>query len=431
MTVLIKTEISSLIRNLPTAIKQSWALVIAIPFSQFLSYLFQFFMSRNLSAAEFGLLNGLMAFSVLLTVPISAIRLTVARQAAETVVREGYEQVCRYLRTDLRQATPFILIGFLGYLLFSRLLASFFHASLTSIWLVGVGALISLYCPFGEGVLQGMQWFQSLAGTILVRYLGKVALGVLLVAIGLKVEGALAALALSTLGAALYAFAVVGFSRGGVQLGSEASAESRDIEGKDMGPTLVTYTSIIILTNLDLPLARHYLPPSDSANYAIAALLGKIAYYLPNFVSLMIVPKVASAYALRRPTKRYFWAGLASVVALSAAVVLVCGLFPQQTISILFSGKYASLETAWLVFYYSLVMLVLSILYFEVHYLLALRYTQPLWALLVAPIVSLAGMILWHSNGFELINALLLGLLSGLLAINFVLLVGKGRRASS
>ena len=412
-------------RSLPTAIQQSWVLVIANLASQVLSYLFQLFMSRNLSRAEFGLLNGLMAFSLLLTIPVSTIQLSIARQTAETVVRKSYDQVRGYLRADLRQASPFILAGFLVYLLLSSMLASFFHTSLMPIWLVGAISLVSLYLPFASGVLQGMQWFQPLAGTILARYVGKVGLGVLLVAIGMGVEGALAALALCTLVAVLYAFAVVATGQGRAGVETDALPDSELVEDKDIWPTLATYASIVILMNLDVSLARHYLSPADSANYAIAALLGKIAYWLPNFLTLIIVPKVASAHALGRPTRRYLWAGLVSTVAVSATVVVIFWLFPQQAISVLFGSKYASLETSRLVFYYSVAMLVLSLLYFEAHYLLARRYTRPLFGLLAAPALSLAGMILWHESGFELIGAVILGLLVGLLASNLLILARR------
>jgi O-antigen/teichoic acid export membrane protein len=419
MTFRNSTRILATVRmGLPAAIQQSWVLIIANLLSAFLSYLFQLFMSRKLSAAEFGLLNGLMAFSLLLIIPVSTIQLTVARQTAETVVSKGYDQVRRYVRRDLRQASPLILAGFLLYVLLGPNLASFFHTSLIPIWLVGLLSLVSLYLPFADGVLQGMQWFQALAGSILVRYVGKVALGVLLVAIGLGVGGALAALVLCTLGAALYAFIIVILGQGKAEANSDAVVDSGFVGDRDLWPTLATYASVVILMNLDLSLARHYLSPTDSANYAIAALLGKIAYYLPSFLTLIIVPKVASAHVSGRPTRRYLWAGFISTVAVSTAVVLLYWLFPQQAISVLFSARYASLETSRLVFYYSLAMLILSLLYFEAHYLLARRCTKPLYVLIVAPILSLGAMIRWHDDGFHLIGAVVLGLLMGLLAIN-------------
>ncbi|MCJ7621769.1 MAG: hypothetical protein MUP64_16315, partial [Anaerolineae bacterium] len=97
---------TSLRRNLTAEIGQSWTLAAAMLASQLLSYLFQLVMSRSLPVSEFGLLNGLMAFSFLLVIPVNTIQLTVARQTAETVVSSGYAQVRRYLRADLRRTTP-------------------------------------------------------------------------------------------------------------------------------------------------------------------------------------------------------------------------------------------------------------------------------------------------------------------------------------
>jgi O-antigen/teichoic acid export membrane protein len=412
--------------TLPAEIGWSWTLAAATLASHLLSYLFQLVMSRSLPASEFGLLNGLMAFSFLLVIPVNTIQLTVARQTAETVVSSGYGQVRRYLRTDLRRTTPIILGGLAAYLVVSPLLASFFHSSLWPIWIVGTISLAALYLPFAEGVLQGLQRFRSLAMTILTRYVGKLGLGALLVLIGMGVEGGLTALLLANAVAALFAFALVSFGSSSAGQRSGASADVGTDYPRDAWPTLVTYACVVLLTNVDVMLARHYLTATDSAHYAIAALLGKIAYYLPGFLIVIMVPKVASARASGRSTRQYLTAGLLATLAASAGVVLVYGLFPQQVISILFGARYASPETATLVLYYSVAMLVLSVLYLEVHYLLASRRTQPLYGLLVGPAVALALMVSRHGTGLELVHALTIGLLVGLLVVNVLAATLRG-----
>jgi len=418
--------ITSLRRNLTAEVGQSWTLAAAMLASQLLSYLFQLVMSRSLPPSEFGLLNGLMAFSFLLVIPVNTIQLTVARQTAETVVSSGYAQVRRYLRADLRRTTPIILVGLGAYLVVSPLLASFFHSSLLPIWLVGAVSLAALYLPFAEGVLQGVQRFQSLAMTILTRYVGKLGLGAFLVVIGMGVEGGLTALLLANIAAALFAFTLVSFGLSSAGRKSDASADTGTSYPRDTWPTLVTYACVVLLMNVDVMLARHYLSATDSAHYAIAALLGKIAYYLPGFLIIIIVPKVASARASGRSTKRYLTGAFLATLAASGGVVLVYGLFPQQVISILFGARYASPETATLVLFYSVAMLILSVLYLEVHYLLASRYTGPLYGLLVGPAVALAVMVSRHGNGLELVRALTVGLLVALLVVNLLAVTLRG-----
>jgi O-antigen/teichoic acid export membrane protein len=416
-------SLSAMVRKVPSNIARSWGLVVATLASYLLSYLFQLVMSRNLRASEFGLLNGLMSFSLLLTIPVSTIQLTVARQTAEMVVRRGYHQVRRSMSEDLRRITLFILVGMVGYILVIPSLASFFHTSPAPIWLVGALCLVSLYVPFAEGVLQGMQRFQILAGSILTRYVGKLALGGLLVLVGLGVEGALAALFLSTVAAAMFSFAMVASigDAEGAQAGASGGEETT--RRADVWPTLVTYASVVLLMNVDLTLARHYLSATDSAHYAIAALLGKIAYYLPGFLVVIMVPRVASASASGRSARQYLGFAFLATLAASGGVVLVYGLFPHQVISVLFGGRYASPATATLVFYYSVAMLMLSLLYLEVHYLLAKRHTRPLYGLITGPVVALLGMVLRHGSGMELVGALTLGLLSGLLVVNLLAVV--------
>jgi len=406
--------------TLPAQIGQSWALAGAMLASQVLSYLFQLVMSRSLPAADFGLLNGLMAFSFLLVIPVNTIQLTVARQTAETMVNSGYAQVGRYLRSDLRRTTPVILGGLGAYLIVSPLLASFFHSSLLPVWLVGAISLAALYLPFPQGVLQGLQRFRSLGGVILTRHVGKLGFGALLVMIGMGVKGGLTALLLADVAAALFAFSLVwlGFNRAGQ--GGDAAANPETSYPTEAWPTLVTYACVVLLMNADVMLARHYLSATEAAHYSVAALLGKIAYYLPGFLIVILVPKVASARASGRSTRQYLVAAFLATLPASGGVVLVYRLFPQQVISLLFGARYASPETATLVLFYSVAMLILSLLYLEVHYLLARRSTAPLYGLLAGPAVALALMVSRHGNGLELVGALTIGLLVGLFVVNLL-----------
>jgi O-antigen/teichoic acid export membrane protein len=418
-------------RTLPAQITQSSGLVVATLASHVLSYLFQLVMSRRLTASDFGLLNGLMSFSLLVTIPVSTIKLTVARQTAEMVVRGGYDQVRRFVREDLRRTTLIILAGIVGYVVLAPYLSSFFHTSVAPIWLVGALCLASLYVPFAEGVLQGTQRFNVMAAGILTRYVGKLALGALLVMVGLGVEGALAALFLATTAQATYWFAVVASTRGARASEPDATDGEEAAYPKDIWPTLVTYASVVLLMNVDVALARHYLSATESAYYAIAALLGKIAYYLPGFLVIIMVPRVASASASGRATRQHMGFAFLGTLAASASVVLVYALFPQQVISILFGSSYASPDTAGLVLFYSVAMLILALLYVEVHYLLAIRYTRPLYGLIAGLVVAPLGMVLRHGSGLELVGALTLGLVSGLLMVNVLAFVFRGFRGNS
>ena len=422
----VPRSLGTLRHTLTAQVGQSWPLAAAMLASQVLSYLFQLVMSRTLPAPEFGLLNGLMAFSFLIAIPVHTIQLTVARQTAELAVSSGYARVRRYLRGDLRRTTPVILGGLVAYLAVSPLLASFFHSSLLPVLLVGGVSMVGLYLPFAEGVLQGLQRFRSLAGTILTRYAGKLGFGAMLVVAGMGVEGGFTGMLLANLVAVLFAFALVsfGFRSAGQQSGAAADAAAE--YPRDAWPTLLTYACVVLLLNVDVMLARHYLPATGAAHYAIAALLGKIAYYLPGFVVTVMVPKVASARALGRSTRRLLTAALLATLAASGVVVLVYTLLPQQVISILFGARYASAETATLVLFYSVAMLILSVLYLEVHYLLASRLTRPLYGLLAGPAVALAIMVSRHGSGLELVGALMMGLLVGLLVVN-LLVIGLRR----
>jgi hypothetical protein len=56
----------------------------------------------------------------------------------------------------------------------------------------------------------------------------------------------------------------------------------------------------VVLLNLDLLLARHYLPGRVAGEYAVATLFAKIAFWLPQGVGVVLLPRLADPAERRR-----------------------------------------------------------------------------------------------------------------------------------
>jgi O-antigen/teichoic acid export membrane protein len=57
---------------------------------------------------------------------------------------------------------------------------------------------------------------------------------------------------------------------------------------------------LVLLVNLDVLLARHHLSPDLAGEYAVASIFTKVAFWLPQGVSVVLLPKLADPHARRR-----------------------------------------------------------------------------------------------------------------------------------
>jgi O-antigen/teichoic acid export membrane protein len=61
----------------------------------------------------------------------------------------------------------------------------------------------------------------------------------------------------------------------------------------EIGHTVQAMLALVLLVNLDLVLARHSLPAQQAGEYALGAVITKIAYWLPQAVGVLLLPRLA------------------------------------------------------------------------------------------------------------------------------------------
>lgn len=146
--------------------------------------------------------------------------------------------------------------------------------------------------------------------------------------------------AAARVGGALTGLAVTGSSGGamtGIALGAVVSAGAgwvvcgRPLPARfgwrrfaEVAHAAQALLAVVVLVNLDLVLARHVLPGA-SGEYAVGAVLAKIAYWLPHAAAVLVLPRLAGAGRTRAMT-----AGLAVCAALDGVVVLATVLFGPE-----------------------------------------------------------------------------------------------------
>ena len=301
-----------------------------------LNYAFNLVMSRLLGPADYGALGALLALVLVGTVPGVALQAVVARHTTLAGRAVG--------RLWSRVLVAVVAVGgALGLLALaaSPAVAAFLHLPSLGpcLWLAAALLPLPLLSAV-QGMLQGREWFGLLAAVLLVAAAGRLAVGLGLVEGGLGVEGALAATAIGSAVAVLVAVPRLRAQGGWEHVrrgwrcpgrGSPAAAAAGEVAAAAAG-----VLGLLLLANVDVLLARHFLPAEASGLYAAGAVLTKIAFWAPQFVVTLVFPRLVTAADRRRLLGR----SAAVVAAVGAPLVVAAALAPRLAARLSFGEAY-------------------------------------------------------------------------------------------
>jgi O-antigen/teichoic acid export membrane protein len=265
-----------------------------------------------------------------------------------------------------------------------------FDSPVPVIWL---GLAIAAYCytAVPRGILQGTQRFTALSANLSLEMVVRVASLVLLLAVGLAVTGSMVA---------MLAGVTVAYLVGTWALRDLFRVEREPVRMRAMvsfGLTAAAGTlGIILLYNLDVVLAVHYLDKYDAGIYGSLNKIEVIIYYGTLSVSQVLFPRVVEAIATRRHPARLLLlsAGLMSVLGLGAVVVF--GLTRGLVAALLFGPQFSAAQPYVLAV--GLIGLGLSLDNLLVQFLMAV-HDRVFIPILGAACILLVGLIAVHHSG--------------------------------
>lgn len=299
------------------------------------NYLVTVFAARLLTPMVFGEFGSLFALMVIGVVPAMGLQTVVALRVAEK--RVGGDRQAPLSRAE---AGPIMALGLttagavtLIALAASPLVTAVLHldSPWQAIWLALCLAPLGMLGLF-HGVLQGTNRFRRLAAMICLEAFGKAGGALAGLAIFGTTTGALAMAAICSTFVAAVGWVVCG-----------APAVSVRVDVRQIGAVLhaaAAMMALVLLVNLDLVLARHYLPAAEAGEYAVGAVLTKAAYWLPSAVGILVLPRLADPSARRRAVP----AALAICAAADGLVVIGAALFGPTIVSLIGGAQYASAQ---------------------------------------------------------------------------------------
>ena len=151
---------------------------------------------------------------------------------------------------------------------------------------------------------------------------------------------------------------------------------AREILGNSQA--LLAFLSLI---NCDLIVARNTLDAHNAGLYAGGLIITKAMLFLPQFVVVVAFPSMSTAHERRQALVR----GLSLIIALGAAGVVACAVFPQLALAFVGGPQYAEIEDVlWL---FAVLGTVLSLLQLSIYAVLARRGTKSVYLVWAALLV--------------------------------------------
>ena len=249
-----------------------------------MGYVLSVLLARQLSPDDFGAMGALLALGIIGTIPSTAIQLSVSRRATDATTHGG--RVSRSSALVLGLVVGLALCA--AFVVAAVPLASYLH--LDSAWHVVIVGLIlvpMLMGAAGNGLLLGEERISRLSVAAVTTGVARVAAVAVALALGGGVTAVLVAMVLGAGAAAAVALALVpGGGTVSVPLATATQALSRGA---------VVLTAYFLLTNVDVPIARHHLTGPDSGTYALASIFAKVCLWGPQFLAVVAFPRMHRA----------------------------------------------------------------------------------------------------------------------------------------
>lgn len=297
------------------------------------AFIFNSVAARALTPAEFGAFGAMLGFLIIVSTLSLAIQALTARRVA--VAAPGPERA----QVEGQAIRLAVVVGF-AITIFG-FAVSWPLGILYDIpyWALVMGVASLSFVVFGTasmGIAQGREQHIRLSIGFISNGLGRALVGIIFVLIFPSIIGASVGMLIGcALGAAISYLVIAPrvwsrslFKGGYAEFGHIAHA------------LLVLFT----LTNIDVQLARIFLTPDMSGEYAVGVLLAKIAFFLPNAIVIVLFPKMTNG-----DNRRAVYIATALTAVVGIFITTFSFLFGDFVIGVLGGKQYVELGSeAWL-----------------------------------------------------------------------------------
>ena len=302
---------------------------VATATANLLAYALSVVLSRQLGPAGFGEVAPLLSVVLVASVPGQALQAGIARRVATSSAAGADRLLVRSAVVGAAVAGGLVALS-------PGLRALLQLDGWAALLWTAVSLLPITVCFAAFGVLQGGERFRRLSAALVLLQLGRLVGGAAGGVLGGTAASALAGTALGLVAAAI---ACVALCRERTAAPAGAGALLSGLT-RDSASVL----AVLVLTNVDVLLARARLAPEEAGLYAAGALVAKMAFFAPSFVTYVLYARFS------RPGERRAALRTGGLVVTGSAVLATAGaVVAGPLLPIVLGEDYAALQgSAWL-----------------------------------------------------------------------------------
>lgn len=337
------------------------------------NFLFNFFMTRNLSVEEYGTVAALISIILLCSLAVDSFIPTVVHFAGSYFANKEIDKAAAFY---WKLNTFFLFFGgiILGsMIIFGEHFRYFFKIDNSFLLLlVGIVVFFVSITALNKGMLMGRLSFRYISFLNFFSAVIKFLSGVLFVLGGLKVVGALLAFVVISILQYILSFFPLRFVF--QKRTTKIAISSRKIF-LYAAPSAMAMLGLTLFITTDIVLVKHFYSAKEAGIYAGMSLLGRIIYFFSAPISTVLFPLVVQKSTRNEKHNHFFLMALILVAVSSLGIAVFYYIFPEFSILLLLKQReYLSIRpTLWV---FGIFMVLYSLLWLTTSYYLSLKKTK-------------------------------------------------------
>ncbi|MFH1905673.1 MAG: oligosaccharide flippase family protein [bacterium] len=397
--------------------KNSALLFVAAMAGNFFQYLFQFFMGRNLSVADFGAMNALFSFGVIISIGTGTISLVITKYIAGFKGKNEFGKIKGIILKSFKYIVPAgIIVSILIFAARFQIMDYYKLEHVSPIIIVSFSFSISCILSLFLAVATGMQRFNYIALSQILGPFSRIGSGALLVWLGFGLNGAILASVVASVTVILILGKVI---KDIIKVKIESVKKYKKEMLLFCLPVAMSISFYAVLTMIDMTLVKHYFSADIAGQYAAISVLGKSILYLPGAIVVVMFPMVAEAHTINKNTLPILKKVLLFALLVCSIGIFIFFLFPDFLLRLISRGRYTgNVNLLWI---FGLAMLPYALIGIINGFHIARHKISFVIALVIMTIVQVGLICMFHKSLEQVIYVLLIcGTL--LVLINFGLI---------
>lgn len=362
-----------------------------------INYLYHMVLGRMLGPEDYGIFSSLFSLIYIYGIPVSVLNMIVIKYISSLRAAEGDKIAVGFFYWFGDRLLKLCLIGLSLLMLIAPFLASFLHlSSVLLVIVVNIITFIGIYISFYSSFLLGFLQFGLNSLLSVTHSLLKIVTAVVLIYLGLRINGAVFSLLLTSIAVLLL---TIYFVRREIDT-LKKKAEKRAVPSREILkfalPVLLSSLSLTSFYTTDILLVKHLFSAKEAGLYASLALLGKIVFFASSSINLVMFPLVSGKKAKGENYRKVYLISLMLVFLVSFCLILVYFSFPQLMIKLLFGSQYLAIAPELGLF--AIFMAFYSLVSLTVNFFLAVAKTTMIVLPLLGAVLQIGLIFLFHES---------------------------------